>query len=185
MGLRLSHYFLIITPLISVLSLSCVPKKPPLVAIQPGYNLYIPLKEFKPDIHKPAKEPETKAEAAPSPEVLEKSLEYESKGTRDFYLAFQKKPIVLNSVTKEKEIIEPLPPPPSEVEKPAPRKLNYYIVRKRDTLFTIAKKLLGNGRRWPELFVRNKKSNWRKDPDFLEVGMKIYYRDLLPKAKRQ
>lgn len=52
----------------------------------------------------------------------------------------------------------------------------YYIVKKNDTLFLIAEKIFGNGKRWHELYLKNKRQNWRKDPDWLEVGLKIYYK---------
>lgn len=70
----------------------------------------------------------------------------------------------------------PMEPLYEQVTKQKRKKIRYYRVRRGDTLFLIAKKVYGNGQKWRALFVRNKKSNWRKDPDWLEVGMRIYYR---------
>jgi len=108
--------------------LACVPKKLQITALQPGYNVFLSVKEFKPNIHELAKIGEF-AELPPE--------EVEGKLTADGYYI--------------------------------------YVVKVGDTLYKISRKLFGNGQLWPKLYLRNKARNRRKDPDFLEVGMRLYY----------
>ncbi len=63
--------------------------------------------------------------------------------------------------------VDPAAPPSA----PAAPEEQYYVIEKGDTLWAIAKKFLGNGNRWPELFEANKEVIL--DPDKIFPGQKI------------
>jgi nucleoid-associated protein YgaU len=58
-----------------------------------------------------------------------------------------------------------------EVEQPSEAKVEYYVIEKGDTLWAIAKKYLGDGNKYPEIFEANKEVI--KDPDLIYPGQKI------------
>ncbi len=58
-----------------------------------------------------------------------------------------------------------------EVEQPATAKVEYYVIKKGDTLWAIANKFLGNGSKYPEIFEANREVI--KDPDLIYPGQKI------------
>ncbi|MCP3670967.1 MAG: peptidoglycan-binding protein LysM [Gammaproteobacteria bacterium] len=58
-----------------------------------------------------------------------------------------------------------------ELEEPATVKVEYYVIKKGDTLWAIATKFLGNGTRHPEIFEANREVI--KDPDLIYPGQKI------------
>lgn len=66
---------------------------------------------------------------------------------------------------KAKPVVKPLPTPPDE-PKDAER---VYIVQKGDTLWSIAKRELGDGKRWQEIA----KLNGVTDPGGLKVGQQL------------
>lgn len=55
-----------------------------------------------------------------------------------------------------------------------------YIVKKRDTLWSIAKKVLGKGSRWPEIYnIPQNKKTIGKNPNIIKQGQKL----ILPKSR--
>jgi len=58
-----------------------------------------------------------------------------------------------------------------EVEQPSTAKVEYYVIKKGDTLWAIANKFLGNGSKYPEIFEANREVI--KDPDLIYPGQKI------------
>jgi len=62
------------------------------------------------------------------------------------------------------------PSRPAEAQ-PAPVEEQYYVIEKGDTLWAIAKKFLGNGNRYPEIFEANREVIL--DPDKIFPGQKI------------
>jgi len=58
-----------------------------------------------------------------------------------------------------------------EVGQPSTAKVEYYVIKKGDTLWAIANKFLGNGSKYPEIFEANREVI--KDPDLIYPGQKI------------
>jgi hypothetical protein len=67
--------------------------------------------------------------------------------------------------------VDPTPTPAAAAAKPAEPEEQYYVIEKGDTLWAIAKRFLGNGNRYPEIFEANKEVIL--DPDKIFPGQKI------------
>ena len=76
--------------------------------------------------------------------------------------------------------VDPSAPTAAELaaEAAAAPEEQYYVIEKGDTLWAIAKKFLGDGNQWPELFEANKEVII--DPDKIFPGQKIR---IPPKSK--
>ncbi len=58
-----------------------------------------------------------------------------------------------------------------EVAEPSDAKVEFYVIEKGDTLWAVAKKYLGDGARYTEIFEANREVI--KDPDLIYPGQKI------------
>jgi len=58
-----------------------------------------------------------------------------------------------------------------EVTETSDAKVEFYVIEKGDTLWAVAKKYLGNGARYTEIFEANREVI--KDPDLIYPGQKI------------
>ena len=67
--------------------------------------------------------------------------------------------------------LQPYVDPAAPATAPPVPEEQYYVIEKGDTLWAIAKKFLGNGNRWPELYEANKEVII--DPDKIFPGQKI------------
>jgi hypothetical protein len=70
-----------------------------------------------------------------------------------------------------KDLVPWVDPSRPKDTKPAPVEEQYYLIEKGDTLWAIAKKFLGDGNRYPEIFEANKEVII--DPDKIFAGQKI------------
>lgn len=71
--------------------------------------------------------------------------------------------------TYESEVVATSPPPVMEQQSPI-QQINTYTIQRGDTLWSIAERTYGDGKRWRDIITANS----GLDPTKLRVGQKIY-----------